>query len=136
MIGVFFEEMWPVLRSAAEKLSAYIASDAHSLGDELPGKTFTATPGFEALQTGEGALTHSFEIQGVSGRRMVVPYQIWMLQRLEGVLRQARATSEGDQAIARFLAQWPNGPQLLDLSEMLKTCRVKKKGARLYSAAH
>ena len=136
VIGVFFEEMWPVLRSAAEKLSAYIASDAHSLGDELPGKTFTATPGFEALQTGEGALTHSFEIQGVSGRRMVVPYQIWMLQRLEGVLRQARATSEGDQAIARFLAQWPNGPQLLDLSEMLKTCRVKKKGARLYSAAH
>ena len=133
VIGVFFEEMWPVLRSAAERLSTYVQSKAHSLGDELPGKTFTATPGFEALQTGEGALTHAFEIGGVSGRRMVVPYQIWMLQRLEGVLNQARSTSQGEQAISHFLSHWTNGSQLLDLSEMLKACRVKKEGARLYS---
>ena len=46
VVAVFFEEMWPVLVSAIERLTAFIASDAHEPGSELPGKTFFADPGF------------------------------------------------------------------------------------------
>ncbi|MEM9176576.1 MAG: glutathione S-transferase family protein, partial [Myxococcota bacterium] len=74
LIGVFFEEMWPVLQRAIETLRVFVASPGHTPGDELPGKTFTATPGFVELQTGEGPLTHAFSIGGVESRRMVVPY--------------------------------------------------------------
>ncbi len=91
ILGVFFEEMWPVLRRSLEVLTAFVASDAHTLGDELPGKTFTASPGFEALQTGKGALTHAFEIGGVTARRMVVPYQAWMLERVAVEIAACRA---------------------------------------------
>jgi hypothetical protein len=133
VLAVFFDEMWPVLRSSAEKLTAFIASDAHTAGDELPGKTFTATPGFEAHQTGEGALTHPFEIRGVQGRRMVVPYQIWMLQRLQRVLAACAANEPGRASIAELLGQFPGGNELLELEERLAGCRVRKEGARLFS---
>ena len=57
IVNVFFEEMWPYLCESMEALSRFVESDLHELGSELPRKTFTATPGFEAFQTGEGALT-------------------------------------------------------------------------------
>jgi glutathione S-transferase len=135
VLGTFFEEMWPVLRSAAETLTAFIESNVHARGDELPGKTFTATPGFEALQTGEGALTHEFEIGGIRSRRMVIPYQIWMLQRLGNALARCTASASGHEKIEALLARFKGGSDLLRLDEILAGCRVGKQGARLHSKA-
>lgn len=133
-VGLFFEEMWPVLRSATERLRAFVDGDAHTLGDELPGKTFTATPGFEALQTGDGPLTHAFEIGGAPGRRMVVPYQTWMLQRLLAVLERCTASAPGRAAVEELLARFARGPELLELGGVLGDLRIRKQGARLFSA--
>ncbi|MCP3984479.1 MAG: glutathione S-transferase [bacterium] len=135
VLEVFFEEMWPVLRDASEVLTRFIASDAHDPGGELPGKTFTATPGFEALQTDGGALTHRFEIRGAAGRRMVIPYQVWMLQRIEATLAKATSTAEGRGALAKLLGSFPRGGEILDLSTLLAGCRIRKEGALLYSVA-
>ena len=133
ILGVFFEEMWPVLRSSMERLSAFVASGEHQRGGELPGKTFTATPGFEALQTGEGPLTHGFELGGVRGRRMVVPYQVWMLQRLAGALDSCLTTPGGRESIPALLSRFPGGSELLDLDQHLAGCRIRKEGALLFS---
>lgn len=135
LVRVFFEEMWPVLRSSAHVLCEYVASDAHGSGGELPGKTFYATPGFEAQQTGEGTLTHVFDLAGARGRRMVIPYQIWMLQRVEEALNLCRASSEGEKSVAAFLASFPGGAELLELEALLAGCRVRKDGALLFSEA-
>jgi glutathione S-transferase len=133
VIAVFFEEMWPVLQSAIATLSAFIDSDAHELGEELPGKTFFASPGFEHLQCDAGALTHEFEIGGIRSRRMVVPYQMWMLQRIAGVLEACTETAEDRSAIEGFLSRFPAGHELLELDERLAGCRVRKEGGRLFS---
>jgi glutathione S-transferase len=133
LIGVFFEEMWPVLRSSMNVLRAFIASEAHAAGGELPGKTFTATPGFFEQQTGDGALTHAFTIGGAKGRRMVIPYQIWMLQRVAGALARSCPDASSRDALAAFLAQFDRGQELLELDDLLKGCRVRKQGALLYS---
>jgi glutathione S-transferase len=133
ILEVFFEEMWPVLVASAETLTRFIASDEHTRGDELPGKTFLATPGFEHLQTGEGALTHEFEIGGVRARRMVVPYQIWMLQRLGTALDACTASPRGRAAIEELLGRFERGRELLELDSMLAGCRVRKERALLFS---
>jgi glutathione S-transferase len=135
VLGVFFEEMWPVLRSSLEVLRDFVASDAHAPGAELPGKTFTATPGFEEHQTGQGALTHEFEIGGVRERRMVVPYQVWMLQRLADVLRECTASADGRAAVEGLLEPFEHGRELLELDALLAGSRVRKEGGRLYSEA-
>jgi len=135
VLGVFFEEMWPVLRDAAGVLTRFIAGEHHAPGGELPGKTFTATPGFEAHQTGAGALTHAFSIGGVAGRRMVVPYQMWMLERIERVLARCTASAGGRASIEAFLGRFDGGAELLDLATLLAGCRVEKRDARLYSVA-
>lgn len=133
LIAVFFDEMWPTLTSTMEKTSAFIASAAHQGGGELPGKTFTADlPWFEH-QTGDGALTHGFEIGGVEARRMVIPYQIWMLQRLAAVLDEATAEEPSRSRVSAWLNQFSGGSQLLELNERLADCRVRKQGARLFS---
>ncbi len=133
VLAVFFEEMWPVLADAMEVLTRFIASDAHEPGGELPGKTFTATPGFFEHQTGEGALTHAFEIGGIESRRMVVPYQIWMLQRVAAALAPALADSQARASLAAWLERFPRGGELLELDARLAGCRVRKEGALLYS---
>jgi hypothetical protein len=133
VLHVFFDEMWPVLSRAAAVLTDFIHSDVRAPGGELPGKTFTATPGFEALQTGDGALTHEFEIGGITGRRMVVPYQIWMLQRVEQALSACVASGTGRASIEALLAGFARGPELLELDALLAGCRVRKEGARLFS---
>lgn len=135
LLRVFFDEMWPVLTVAASALSDFIASDAHAPGGELPGKTFTATPGFEAHQTGEGALTHAFEIGGVKGRRMVVPYQFWMLQRVERILAACLASAAGRASVESMLAGFERGPELLELPRLLAGCRVRKAGAQLFAGS-
>lgn len=133
ILEVFFEEMWPVLESSAAVLTRYLQSDLHEPGGELPGKTFTATPGFEALQTGDGPLTHSFAIGDVTSRRMVIPYQIWMLQRIEPVLAKAAATAAGRESIAALIGRFKRGSELLELGNLLEGCRIRKEGALLYS---
>ena len=128
VLRVFFDEMWPYLRSAAEAMRTYLASDAHSVGDELPRKTFTATPGFEALQTGDGALTVPFEIGGIAERRMVVPYQMWMLDRIEQAMADANTKTLSD-----WLKRFESGAEILELGTRLEGCRFRKDGGRLFS---
>ena len=132
VLEVFFEEMWPVLQSSMRVLSEFIASPEHQGGEELPGKSFTVTPGFEALQTGTGALTHDFEIGGIRERRMVMPYQVWMLQRISTAMD--RFTDAGRESVASLLASFKGGPELGALASDLAHCRLRKEGARIYSA--
>ena len=133
LLGVFFEEMWPVLECSMSTLRDFIASDAHTSGDELPAKTFTATPGFEHLQTGEGPLTHAFTLGGVRGRRMVTAHHAWRLQRIADAL--ADCTPAGRDAMAGMLAAFPAGDRLLELDKVLAGCGVRKQGGRLFSEA-
>jgi glutathione S-transferase len=132
VLEVFFEEMWPVLQSSMRVLSEFIASPEHQSGEELPGKSFTVTPGFEALQTGTGALTHEFEIGGIRERRMVMPYQVWMLQRISTATD--RFTDAGRESVASLLASFKGGPEFGALASDLANCRLRKEGARIYSA--
>ena len=133
LIAVFFEEMWPMLLSTIERTTAFIASDAHEPRGELPGKTFTVDLPWYEHQTGDGALTHDFEIGGIKARRMVTPYHIWMLQRLAAVLETATASDTGRESVAAWLDRFPRGGELLELDERLDGCRIRKEGARLFS---
>jgi glutathione S-transferase len=126
LLEVFFEEMWPVLDSSMHTLRRYLASGQHEPGALLPGKTFMATPGFEALQRGDGPLTLEFEIGGVRERRMVLPYQIWMLQRLADALRECVATEAGLESVETLVGQLAGADGLLHLDEKLRGCRVRK----------
>jgi glutathione S-transferase len=129
ILDIFFEEMWPYLCDSIEALSHFVNSDQHNLGDELPRKTFTASPGFEALQRGDGALTVPFSIDGISAKRMVVPYQTWMLQRLEVSMR-----GHDRHELRPWLSAFQRGEEVLALSSRLGSNRVKKQGGLLYSA--
>ena len=133
VLAIFFEEMWPVLRHAAAVLTDFIASAAHEPGGELPGKSFIATPEFLALQTGDGPLTHEYRIGDVSGRRMVIPYQMWMLGRVERVLAACTADAAGRAAVEELLAGFGGGPELLELGRILAGCRIREEGGRLFS---
>ena len=131
ILAIFFAEMWPFLRDSTKALQTYIDSDDHALGDELPRKSFTASPGFEAAQTGQGALTVPFSMGGIKSRRMVVPYQIWMLQRLQ------QAMVGMDQAALSFwLQRFDDGSEILDLSNQLKGSPIEKRGGLLFSSMH
>ncbi len=132
MVGVFFQEMWPVLCSTMEKTAAYIASDAHEPGGELPAKTFFADLPWYEHQTGEGALTHEFEIGGIRERSMVTPYHVYMLQRLETIVEATLAADS--EAVTSWLRQFDRGEELLELGARLSGCRVRKEGAQLFSA--
>ena len=133
ILELFFEEMWPVLASSADVLTRFIDSDHHERGGELPGKTFTATPGFFEHQCDDGALTHAFEIHGIPGRRMVVPYQLWMLGRIETAIGPVLKSSEGRAEIAALLETLQQDDALLHLDRMLAGCRVEKCNAQLHS---
>lgn len=133
VLALFFEEMWPTLRSAMDRLRTFVSSDAHTAGGELPGKTFTATPGFFEHQTEGGALTHTFSIGGIEAERMVVPYQIWMLGRIESAMADAFAEPRARAALTAMLDAHPGGRDFMELSRHLDGCRVRKEGARLYS---
>ena len=128
VLRVFFDEMWPFLRASTKAMTRYVESDEHQVGDELPRKTFTATPGFEELQTGDGALTVPFEIGGISERRMVVPYQIWMLDRIECAM-----VNTDTDVLSDWLERFESGGEILELGSRLEGCRVRKDGGRLFS---
>ena len=87
------------------------------------------------MQRLDGPLTHEFtlpfgengEVGGLSmGRRMVIPYQVWMLQRLEDCMRPPVAVS-----VLRMLER-VGGTEMLRLSELLDGCRLRKEGGKLY----
>lgn len=134
ILSIFFDEMWPALSESAARLRDYVASEAHEPGGELPGKTFTATPGFLDEQRGEGPLTHVFSIGGVESRRMVVPYQFWMWQRINDACAEMRANPESTKALDAFLSDFDRGPEFFELDAQLDGIRIRKDGARLYSA--
>ena len=64
---------------------------------------------------------------------MVVPYQIWMLQRLERALDACTASESGRAAIEGFLARFDRGAEFLELDSLLAGCRLRKQGGRLFS---
>ncbi len=135
VLAVFFEEMWPVLEASLGALRTYLASGTAAADGELPGKTFTTTPSFEALQSGDGPLTHEFTLGGVRARRMVTAIHVWMLQRLAAELNACSATPNGRAALESLLASLPNGLALWGLEENLRGCRVRKDGGRIFACA-
>ena len=134
LLAVFFEEMWPVLDSTIERTTAFIASEEHERGAELPAYTFHASPGFEAHQQ-SGALSHRFTLGGVEEQRMVVPYHLWMLQRLADPLRASLDSDPGRTSVRELLESLPGGTALLELDDRLSGCRVRKEGGRIFSVA-
>lgn len=128
ILDIFFDDMWPFLKSSIAALSDFIAGEAHERGSELPRKSFTATPGFEAFQTGDGCLSVDFDIGGLTARRMVVPTQIWMLQRMDA----AMATADKNDLRA-WLQGFSNGEELFSLDTLTADCRINKQGGRLLS---
>jgi len=127
VLQVFFTEMWPVLKSTCYVLKSYQLSP----GKALPGKSFNPE---SADQQRKGPLTHTFSLPfdahgcpgGLSrGRRMVVPYHIWMLQRLEATLETAPASEE-------LLSCLSGGLELLKLPDLLHGCRVQKVRGRIF----
>jgi len=133
LLAIFFDQMWPVLKSTMERTAAFIASDACGAAGELPGKTFFADPPWYEHQTGEGALTHEFEIGGFRARRMVVPVQIYKLQRVARVVEGTIATDAGRGSVEAWLDRFAGGRELLGLTGQLRSCRVRKQGARLFA---
>lgn len=132
VIASFFDEMWPMLVDSTKTLVRFLESDDHAETGEVPGKTFTATPGFFEHQTGEGGLTHSFTIGGIESRRMVIPYQAWMLQRIHNALLEENLPNT-QKVLGNFLDQFENGRALLDLDAQLHGWRIRKEGALLFA---
>jgi len=120
LLDVFFEEMWPCLQASVQALRAFLDGTHHKAGSELPGKSFFSTPGFEILQRDGGHLTHAFRLGDARGTRMVVPYHVWMLQRIE---------------VSAELGQRIDGYGIENLSELIAGCRVRKHGGRLFEDA-
>lgn len=132
VLEVFFEEMWPVLLSSVEALRSYVASGHRAPGGELPSRSFSATPGFEPLQTGDGPLTHEFTLGDVASRRMVVPHHVWRLQRLEREIATCVSSDEGLDEVAGWLETFSGGDEVLELEALLEGARVRKVGGRLF----
>jgi hypothetical protein len=65
---------------------------------------------------------------------VVVPYQIWMLQRVGEAIAACTATDDGRLAIEGLLGNFDRGPELLQLETLLAGCRVRKERALLFSA--
>ena len=128
LFEVFFSEMWPYLKASIEALRSFIHGEHHELGGELPRKSFTASPGFEAFQRAPGVLNVSFELGGMHSRRMVVPAQIWMLQRIQGAMQGAST-----HALHHWLDQFPNGREFAELQQRLAGVQIDKRGGLLYS---
>ena len=128
ILTIFFDEMWPYLKSSINTLSRFISSDEQVIGGELPRKSFTATPGFEEYQTGEGTLTVPFTIGESEGRRMVVPIQIWMVQRIGDAMERA-----DQKELADWLKHFKQGGDMLEINAMTANCKINKHGGRLFS---
>ena len=128
LLAVFFDEMWPVLKSSMAVLTDFIASGQHDRDASLPFKSFYSPAQFRELQSKGGALSHEFEIGGVRENRMVSAYQVWMLCRLSDAMDFSSVRTELDA----FLAGIPGGPEILELPQRLEGCRLRKQFEQLY----
>ena len=109
-------------------------SSEHNIGSRLPEKSFGPTPGFGKAQMVDenGTLTHDFTIEGHKGRRMVIPYTIWMVQRLfqqNQVLKNIKI----NQNILDLLNQI-GGNDIQNLGKYLDGINIRKDGGLLYSS--
>ena len=134
LLAVFFEEMWPVLKSSIDVLSAYIHSSEHQVDSSLPFKSFHSPPEFRSLQSKGGALSHEFEIGGVRETRMVSPYQVWMLCRLSDAMAVTFDDDTLSAELKGFLAGFPGGLEILELPQRLAGCRLEKRFEQLFVA--
>eukprot|EP00940_MAST-03C_sp_MAST-3C-sp2_P000492 g492.t1 len=138
LLSIFFDEMWPVLKSSCQVLRKYIAEETPN---ELPGGSFGPS---SIDQEPGGPLTHAFTLpfdrEGgtagprVRGRRMVLPYQIWLLQRVESAL--GNAFIDNDAPSLRNFLKSVGGLELLRLPEIIDGCRVRKRGEQRDKRKH
>lgn len=122
----FFGEMWPCLRDSARVLARYLADSGARPGTRLPTKSFGTGAAFADLQLDEGALTVSFTLGGVTGRRMVLPYHVWMLQRLQDAIDEVAPAATDRQALRAWLHEVSGGEGLDELPDCLRGCRVER----------
>jgi hypothetical protein len=134
LIELFFSTMWPCLKENAKAVRTFIDAAPTPAGTELPGKSFSVSPGFEQDQSGDGILTYGFHLNGASGRRMATGYQQWMLQRLSKVIRSIRQNTQASATLDTFLRRFPDGGELCDLSAWLDGTSVEKRGGRIMAA--
>ena len=150
MLTVIFVEMWPVLRSSADKLTAMTGGRA---GVPVPGKSFSAS---HSDQFSGGKLTHEFQIpiydtmgtsggetkygstpvKHLTGRRMVVPYQIWMLGRIADDVVRIKQDPHAKVSVASFLKQCgdPQGEgSFMNVGALVSPCRLDKIGGKLFT---
>jgi glutathione S-transferase len=132
LLSVFFEEMWPVLKSSTNVLSTYIAGGKHPADTSLPFKSFYSPAEFRTLQSKGGALSHEFVIGGVRETRMVSPYQIWMLCRLSDAMQEYFEDEIQCALLKDLLAEMDGGLEILDLPRLLTGCRLRKKFEQLF----
>ncbi len=127
LIGVFFEEMWPVMKSSIHVLKKYINENPEVTA--LPFKSFYSPADFTELQSRGGALSHEFTLGGVTEERMVSAYQVWMLGRIS----DAVASDLAEQKLSEFLSSFDSGPDFETLPELIQGCRIKKQFEQLYA---
>lgn len=137
---MFFEEFWPVLVSTTRVLRSYLGTRGRAAAEApLPSKSFGPQL---AAQVDGGALTHEFSLpfparkngaHATRGRRLVVPYHVWMLQRIEAALGALNA--ERRAQVRKMLAGLEGGEDLLGLSQLLDGCRVCKRGGLIFPAS-
>eukprot|EP00931_Biecheleriopsis_adriatica_P094403 TRINITY_DN68058_c0_g1_i1.p1 TRINITY_DN68058_c0_g1~~TRINITY_DN68058_c0_g1_i1.p1 ORF type:complete len:560 (-),score=106.41 TRINITY_DN68058_c0_g1_i1:49-1686(-) len=140
LLQVFFDEMWPVLRSSCDVLRRHLRSPWCAFWSVFPGRLSLPDKSFNPEthdQEGFGPLSHAFQLPFdrlgqagvVAARRMVVPHQIWMLQRLETTLRIVNP-----EVVGQFLACFRRGSelQLASLCSVLAGCRLIKKNGKLF----
>ena len=69
---------------------------------------------------------------------MVVPYQFWMLQRIEEAMHDCVTDEAQRTTLGTLLSNFESGEEWIDLGEtlgeLLDNWRVRKEGARLFSA--
>lgn len=132
LIGVFFEEMWPVLKSSIDVLNDYIGSGKHPADTSLPFKSFYSPAQFRALQSQGGALSHEFEFGGVRETRMVSPYQVWMLCRISDAMSEQFNDQHQSARLEDLLAGFQGGSEIIMLPQLLRGCRLHKKFEQLF----
>ena len=135
MLQCFFTDFYPVIMDAMKTLKTYLHSSEHTIGNRLPEKSFGPTPGFGNAQIVKerGTLTHDFTIGGHKGRRMVIPYTIWMVQRMQNdVLKKINLK----QTNVFNLLNQIGGTDLQNLGKHLDGIYIRKEGGLLYSSSN
>ncbi len=136
LIAVFFEEMWPVLKSTIKVLRSYLDSGNHPSEEPLPFKSFYSPAQFRELQSKGGQLSHVFNIGGVEETRMVSPYQIWMLGRICDAMASHFGNDQDSARLQELLVTFAAGTEILTLPNMLTDCRLEKRFERLFAKPH